>query len=53
LWKKGVTARMQMQITFEIPFLVYLLFRMAILSTCQIPFPHNIHIDMGSNQTPH
>jgi len=43
--KKGY--RMQMQITLEILFLVYLLFRMAIpSSTCQIPFPHNMHILM-------
>jgi hypothetical protein len=38
--KKGY--RMQMQITLEIPFFVYLLFRMAIpSSTCQIPFQHH------------
>jgi hypothetical protein len=37
--------RMQMQITLEIPFLVYFLFQgMAILSTCQFSFQQNRQI---------
>lgn len=47
-WKNGY--RMQMQITAEIPLLVYLLFQgTAIRATCQFPFQHNRHIHVATD----